>query len=196
MRLARRHGWWIIALAVFALIASLRGAGQLQSLEFNAADARARLLSHRVDSDIVIVGIDARSLEALDHWPWPRRYHARLIEQLARNAPRRVFLDIDFSSHSNALDDALLEAALLRWSAEPILLPAFFQHATAADGRLTVTQPLERFARHVQLAAVNRQPGADGLERAWLSSWSSVTTTTATWPPACGPSTRRTASCP
>lgn len=172
MRLARRHGWWIVALAVFALVASLRSAGQLQALEFNAADARARLLSHQVDSDIVIVGIDARSLEALDHWPWPRRYHARLIEQLARNAPRRLFLDIDFSSHSNALDDALLEAALVRWSAEPIILPAFFQQATATDGRLTVTQPLERFTRHVQLAAVNRQPSADGLERAWLSSWS------------------------
>ncbi len=172
MRLARRHGWWIVALAVFALVAALRATGHLQSLEFDAADARARLLSHQVESDIVIVGIDARSLAALDHWPWPRRHHARLIEQLARSAPRRVFLDIDFSSHSNALDDALLEAALVRWKAQSIYLPAFFQRATAADHALTVTQPLPRFARHVQLAAVNRQPSIDGLERAWLSSWS------------------------
>ena len=73
MRLGRRHGWWIIALAVFALIALLRAAGQLAFLEVYVADARARLLRHEVASDIVIVGIDARSLAELSSWPWPRR---------------------------------------------------------------------------------------------------------------------------
>ncbi len=172
MRLGRRHGWWFIALAVFALTALLRATGQLSSLEFDAADARARLLRHEVSSDIVIVGIDARSLAALSEWPWPRRHHARLIDRLAQSSPRQVFLDIDFSSFSNREDDTLLEAALARWPGEPIILPAFVQPATGADGTLILTQPLERFARYAELASVNRQPGADGLERAWRSSWS------------------------
>jgi diguanylate cyclase (GGDEF)-like protein/PAS domain S-box-containing protein len=173
MRLGRRHGWWIIALAVFGLVALLRAGGYLQTLEYAAADARARILSHQVQSDIVIVGIDSRSLAALDRWPWPRRHHASLIDQLSRSAPQRVFFDIDFSSNSNALDDAVLESALARWSGKPILLPAFFQAVTAADGTTVLTQPLERFTRHVELAAVNRRPGDDGLERTWQSSWSS-----------------------
>lgn len=171
MRGLRRHGWWTIALAAFGLAALLRFAGFLQPLEFVAADGLARLLTRQVESDIVIVGIDARSLAALDRWPWPRRHHAGLIEQLNRAAPRRVFLDIDFSSHSNALDDARLESALAGWNGRRIVLPAFFQPVTPADTAPTFTRPLRRFARHAELAAVNRRPGADGLEREWRSTW-------------------------
>ena len=76
IRFSRRYGWWLIALAAFVLIGGLRATGQLQPLENAAADARARLLMREVRSDIVIVGIDAASLAALDEWPWPRRHHA------------------------------------------------------------------------------------------------------------------------
>jgi diguanylate cyclase (GGDEF)-like protein/PAS domain S-box-containing protein len=171
MRLVRRHGWWITALTVFGVAALLRAGGLFQSLEFAATDARAGLLAREVESDIVIVGIDTQSLAAIDRWPWPRRHHADLIGQLSDAAPKRVFLDIDFSSHSNALDDALLESALASWRGAPIVLPTFFQALSGADGTPALTRPLDRFLPHVQLAAVNRRPGADGLERAWRSSW-------------------------
>jgi diguanylate cyclase (GGDEF)-like protein/PAS domain S-box-containing protein len=171
MRLARRHGWWVIALAVFGLTALLHATGQLQFLEDYVTDARARLLRHEVASDIVIVGIDARSLAALSQWPWPRRLHAQLIDRLDQAAPRRVFIDIDFSSASTLEDDAALEAALTSWRRDPILLPAFVQYATAADSTLVLTQPLPRFASQAQLVSVNRQPGADGLERSWRTTW-------------------------
>ena len=171
MRLGRRRGWWLIALTVFAVSALLRSAGQLSPLESFVADARARLLRHEVPSDIVIVGIDAHSLATLSQWPWPRRLHAELLGQLAQASLRQVFIDIDFSSVSNPDDDAALEAALRSWPGNPVLLPAFLQHATAADSALVLTQPLERFAPHVRLVSVNRQPGGDGLERSWRSSW-------------------------
>ncbi len=171
MRSLRRHGWWFTALCVFAIVAALRAGGYLEKLEFAAADARAGLLAHEIESDIVIVGIDAQSLAALDRWPWPRRHHAELLRQLSNAAPRRVFLDIDFSSQSNALDDALLESALAAWQGAPVVLPVFFQALTSADGEPVLTRPMARFLPHVQLAAVNRQPGSDGLERSWRSSW-------------------------
>jgi diguanylate cyclase (GGDEF)-like protein/PAS domain S-box-containing protein len=171
MRLARRHGWWTTAVAVLALTALARALGLFQTLEFAADDARARLLMRAVRSDIVIVGIDAQSLAALDRWPWPRRHHARLLERLAEAQPRRVFLDIDFSSRSNALDDAVLESALARFRGEPVVLPAFFQRSSATDSRLVLREPLERFARHATVAAVNRESSHDGLERRWRSDW-------------------------
>jgi diguanylate cyclase (GGDEF)-like protein/PAS domain S-box-containing protein len=170
-----RHAWWVGAVLVFALACGLRTAGLFQVLENAATDARARLLAHPVTSDIVIVGIDARSLTALDRWPWPRRHHAGLIRRLGDAAPHQVFLDIDFSSRSNALDDAVLESALAGWRGEPIVLPAFFQASGAARPGLHLTRPLPRFERHARLAAVNRLPGRDGLERAWRSSWSAGT---------------------
>ncbi len=167
IRLGRRHGWWLIALAAFALVAVLRAAHVLQPLENAAADLRARLRAHEVSSDIVIVGIDAASVAALDQWPWPRGHHAKLVEELARGAPASLFLDIDFSSPSDMLNDALLEAALLKPRDFPIMLPTYFQSASGTDASLVTANPLRRFARRTERVAVNAEAGADGLTRRW-----------------------------
>jgi diguanylate cyclase (GGDEF)-like protein/PAS domain S-box-containing protein len=170
-RIGRRHGWWLVALAVFAVVGAMRLAGWMLPLENAAADARARALTHEIRSDIVIVGIDAASLAAIDEWPWPRRHHADLVKQLSAAAPARVFFDIDFSATSNPIDDALLEAALAKPRDYPLVLPTFFQHRSPADSELTIVKPRLRFARRAELAAVNRQVGPDGLTRAWRNAW-------------------------
>lgn len=166
-RLRRRN--WVLALIVLATVGVLGAMGTLRPMENAAADLRARLFVREVPSDIVIVGIDAASLAALDRWPWPRRHHAQLMERLADASPRRVFLDIDFSASSNALDDAALDAAFARRRDFPLILPTLFQ--PDADGGFIVSRPLPRFARSADLAAVNRKPDADGLTREWRNSW-------------------------
>ena len=171
IRIGRRQGWWLIALAAFLVVGGLRLGGALRPLENSLSDLRAKLLAHEVQSDIVIVGIDAASLTALDEWPWPRRYHAELINQLSKAAPRRVFLDIDFSSVSNPVDDAFLESALVRPRDFPIVLPTFFQSRSADDETLVVRKPRPRFMRRVDLAAVNAQPSFDSLTREWRNYW-------------------------
>ena len=80
MRIGRRHRWWLIALATFLVVGALDAAGQLNALENAAMDLRARLLQREVSSDIVIVGIDSASVREVDSWPWPRRHHAKLLE--------------------------------------------------------------------------------------------------------------------
>ena len=170
-RFSRRYGWWLIALAAFILIGGLRATGQLQPLENAAADARARLMMREVRSDIVIVGIDAASLAVLNEWPWPRRHHATLMEQLRRAAPASVFLDIDFSAQTNTLDDALLEAALAKPRDFPVVLPTYFQNASGTDPSLIITKPLRRFERRTEQAVVNGPPGSDGLTRQWRNIW-------------------------
>jgi len=167
----RRYAWPAIAALVFAAVAALRAGGHLEFIDREAIDARARLLQHEVDSDIVIVGIDAASLEELDTWPWPRRHHARLIERLAVAGPRQVFVDIDFSSPASETDDARLEAALDAWTGAPIILPAFLQQATGADTDIVLRRPLDRFARHVMLASANQLLDADGLVRRFRPTW-------------------------
>ena len=169
--LGRRRGWWLIALGAIAVVWILSAAGVLRPLENAAADLRARLLMHEVRTDIVIVGIDAASLEALDQWPWPRRNHGKLLEQLNAAAPRSVFLDIDFSSPSNALDDAVFDAALAKRRNFPVVLPTYFQYASSADRHLIISRPLPRFARNTDLVGVNAQAGGDGLTREWHNFW-------------------------
>jgi len=167
----RRYTWPAITLLAFAAVALLRAGGQLDFLERAAVDARARLLQHEVDSDIVIVGIDAVSIAELDTWPWPRHHHARLIERLAAAGAQQVFLDIDFSSPSRDLDDARLEAALGAWTGTPIILPAFLQQASGADTGVVLRRPLDRFARHVMLVSANQLLDGDSLVRRFRPTW-------------------------
>jgi diguanylate cyclase (GGDEF)-like protein/PAS domain S-box-containing protein len=171
MRINRRHRWWLITLAAFLFVAALDASGQLRALENAAMDLRAGLLKREVQSDIVIVGIDSASVRELDSWPWPRRHHAKLLEKLTAANPRRVFFDVDFSSPSNQLDDAMLDAALARRREFPVSLPTFTQFATSADSHRIVSRPLPRFARSADLVAVNATPGADGLTREWRNYW-------------------------
>jgi diguanylate cyclase (GGDEF)-like protein len=163
-----------IALAVFVLFAALHAGGHLQRLEYGAADFRAGLLQHEVDSDIVVVGMDPASLREVGEWPWPRSLHARLIDRLRQAGPRQIFIDIDFSSPTHPEEDARLEEALAAWRAEhgdsPIVLPVFVQSQSGADVRRVLTQPLERFARHAALGSVDQRSGSDGLVRRTLNA--------------------------
>ncbi len=46
--------------------------------------------------DILIIGVDKRSLDALGSWPFPRSIHAQLLDQLAAHAPQAVLFDVFF----------------------------------------------------------------------------------------------------
>ncbi|HET9474437.1 MAG TPA: CHASE2 domain-containing protein, partial [Steroidobacteraceae bacterium] len=153
IRISRRHRWWLIAFAAFGIVGALSGFGQFRALENSVADARARLLQREVSSNIVIVGIDSASVQALETWPWPRRHHAKLLQNLTLAKPRRVFFDVDFSSPTNSLDDAMLDASLARRRDFPVMLPAFTQYARGAEGQRLVSRPLPRFARSADLVA-------------------------------------------
>ncbi|MBW2644929.1 MAG: CHASE2 domain-containing protein [Deltaproteobacteria bacterium] len=83
----------------------------LQRLEHWALDYRFHLASNSVDtSDIVIIGIDDESIQKLGTWPWPRSYHAKLIDILARAKAEVVGLDIIFSTRTSQQDLQLAAA--------------------------------------------------------------------------------------
>ena len=167
----RQLVWPASVLAIFAGTYFLHATGRLARVENAAVEARAAVLRHERDTDIVIVGIDAQSLAALNEWPWPRRHHARLLQMLRPAAPKSVFIDIEFGSHTTEEDDGLLERALADWQGTPVYLASHFQARSGADTSLTVTRPLLRFAEHAELASVTLEPGPDGLVRDMRSSW-------------------------
>jgi diguanylate cyclase (GGDEF)-like protein/PAS domain S-box-containing protein len=171
IRIGRRLTWWLIVLAAFFVAGMLALGDQLRAPEDAIADARARFLRHEVQSQIVIVGADSKSIQELGPLPWPREYHARLLDNMARTKPGRVYLDFDFSSPTNPADDDLLDAALAQRRDFPIALPYFFQYPNSTDGHTGIVRPLPRFARSADFAGVNLRPGADGLTREWRNVW-------------------------
>ena len=90
-----------------------------------------------------------------------------------------MFVDVDFSAHTSAEDDDLLEAALQQFEPSQIVLPAFFQPDEGVAGKMVYTRPLERLRRHATLGGVNFRPDSDGLIRSMAATWTFGDTTRA-----------------
>jgi CHASE2 domain-containing sensor protein len=94
------------------LIAGLYIGGWLDKSERDLIDLRARLHARAASGELLVVAIDPASLQALNRWPWPRRYHAEVLRRLLAAGARRVAFDLDFSSSFGAEDDRVLEEVL------------------------------------------------------------------------------------
>jgi len=152
--------------AAFGLAAAIYLFGGFDAIEQSFADLRFMLTGREASGDLVVVGIDPQSLKQLSVWPWPRSYHAAVVDRLVEAGATRIALDIDFSSASEPKGDAALADALAN-AGDRIILPVFRQVTGLPNGQAGVvyTAPLPRFQDHAQLASVNAIPDGDGLIR-------------------------------
>lgn len=115
-RLARgRHrlsGRVVPVVALLAIAGLLVWTRALSHLDDRIYDAFLGTRPHAVSEDIALVAIDARSLEALGRWPWPRQVHASLIRRLSEAGAAAVGLDVAFPEAGSPEDDADLANAL------------------------------------------------------------------------------------
>jgi signal transduction histidine kinase/CHASE2 domain-containing sensor protein len=151
---------------VFATVSTGYFFGAFEPLERALMDTRFRLAERDATGSLVVVEIDARSLRELDTWPWPRLYHARLLDALFAAGVSEVALDIDFSATSTPDADRDLAAALSR-AEQRVILPAFAQLDTGSrlPQSLAYTFPLPIFRQSARIGAVNVFAGSDSLVR-------------------------------
>jgi diguanylate cyclase (GGDEF)-like protein len=103
-----------VAAATLAVALSLsNGVWRLDNALHDTLIARWQ---HPADSRLLIVAIDDRSLQALGQWPWPRKLHAQLLDQLTDAGASVVVLDLLLSEadQTDPGQDAQLAAALRR----------------------------------------------------------------------------------
>jgi len=172
MRYLPRLVRWCIGLAVCAGIAVLYLSGSLAFIERPLAGARFKLVTSEPSDEVVVVAIDARSLREMSVWPWPRSWHAAVIDQLHNAGARQIAVDIDFSAASSPAQDEALAAALAR-AGDTVILPVFEQLADVQNN-VASTAPLPLFAQHTRIASVNVRPDSDGIVRrlARVELWS------------------------
>jgi len=86
--------------------------------------------------DIVIVEIDHESIEALGKWPFPRAFHARVVDRLREGGAKLIAFDVDFSSNSvlGPEDDAKFAAACAR-AGNVVLASNLDEKSDQADDR-------------------------------------------------------------
>jgi diguanylate cyclase len=160
-----RSGRWPARLMLWAIFWSfLVGLiGLAQPADDLLRDLRDRMRQQSASGDIVIIAIDDTSLQEMAKWPWPRSYHATIINKLDELGAERIFFDVDFSSETNALDDGALAQAL-REQTTPVTLPVHHVEEITSGKRFDLF-PINKLRPNVDLATINYEFGFMGLVR-------------------------------
>ncbi len=167
IRMRKIGAWlrrWVPGFAICLLIVSLYLVGGLNFAERQIAAARFQWLKTDPSGSLVVVAIDAHSLQEKPFWPWPRSMHAEIIDRLQIAGAKQIVFDVDFSAQSSPVEDAALAAALAR-AGDIVTLPVFQQRETIGKNDLTQSAPLLDFARHVRIASANVRGDSDGIVR-------------------------------
>lgn len=134
--------------AIAGLVFGLTGFGGIA--EDYLRSMRNSLHTHRASGDIVLVLIDDQSLRQIGNWPWRRRQDAVLVDRIAANGAKRIFLDMNLSFPSTPEDDTALAGALRR--AGRVTLFSRSQAGQRESARHIDGRPLPIFTRYAKFA--------------------------------------------
>ncbi|MBB4368179.1 diguanylate cyclase (GGDEF)-like protein/PAS domain S-box-containing protein [Bradyrhizobium sp. cir1] len=157
MKRYRPHILVVIALAV------VLSTGWHGALRNALTDVRFAWQSRAASGNVVVVAIDAPSIDQIGVWPWPRRLHAELLHRLEAAGAQDVAFDVDFSTPSDPVSDEAFVKAL-RDVGGSTILPSFRQ-STANGGAVHLNRPLKPFGNQSWPALVNVTVESDGLVR-------------------------------
>ncbi|MEO5611683.1 MAG: EAL domain-containing protein [Sphingomicrobium sp.] len=142
-------------MAIVGLILGLIQFGELPEDILRAG--RNSLHPSRASGDIVFVAIDDRSLGTVGRWPWPRRYHAALVDKLTAAGAKSILFDVTFENRSSPVEDALLASAIER--SGRVTLPVRLRSGPYAEARIGAaapdSKPFELFTRNAQLGTIS-----------------------------------------
>ena len=134
---------------VLGLLFGLVGAGEYP--EDSLRVGRNHINERPVSGDIVLVGIDERSLREVGRWPWPRNRYAELIKSIDAAGPKQQVHDILLSERTDPAQDRLLAGAIA--SSRNVTL-AYLPRSGARDGQIEDIKPLPEFTRNARIGTI------------------------------------------
>jgi adenylate cyclase len=92
----------LVAVIAVAIGVLTWGADMFKSVELSTVDSRFRVRgTEKPPSDLVVVGVDAETLQALNlQWPYPRRLHGQVIDRLRKDGAKVIAFDVVFAEPS------------------------------------------------------------------------------------------------
>ncbi|PKP64773.1 MAG: hypothetical protein CVT85_09150 [Alphaproteobacteria bacterium HGW-Alphaproteobacteria-7] len=151
-----------LVLAGLVVIAAI--SGTFRPLENRVEELTFAALERPASGQVHVVEMDAASMAAIQSWPWPRDYYARVVQQLDAAGARSISFDVDFSGSGDPASDLAFGAAIAAADA-PVALPTFAQNAGFRAGRQLDSLPIAPLRGHAHLASVAVTPDADGFVR-------------------------------
>lgn len=111
-----------VAAAMLAIVAY--EANALRGIELSTRDARFSIRGERTAQGLITVLIGETTLDELkrNRYPFPRSFHARVIDALRRDRARLIAYDVLFTEPTDAREDSALINAAAR--ARPVVLAA------------------------------------------------------------------------
>lgn len=138
-------GWAL----VLGMLFGLAGAGEYP--EDRLRVVRNHINERPVSGDIVLVGIDEKSLRQVGRWPWPRTRYAQLIESIDAAGPRQQVHDILLSERTDPVQDRQLAQAIA--GSKNVTL-AYLPRSGARDGHMEDIRPLPEFERNSRIGTI------------------------------------------
>lgn len=86
--------WVVITLLLATAIAIATKYDWFNRWDNYARDIALQLWERPVTDDVVIIGIDEKSLDQLGRWPWQRTLQATLLDKVSSARPAAIGLDI------------------------------------------------------------------------------------------------------
>ena len=100
-----------VGLATTGLVLLVWGFGVFDQFERNSLDARFSIRgTQKPPAEIVVVAIDDVTTNAITKyvWPYPRRYHAQVLDRIVADRPKAIAVDIQFTEQTTERDDTAL----------------------------------------------------------------------------------------
>ena len=122
--------------------------------------------TREISDGIVIVEIGDDTFNSLnERWPFPRDYHAHLIENLEKAGAKQIIFDIEFTEKTNPASDELLARTASKYN-NIILAGKLIKTVYTSSTREQLLAPINLITqRGVEWGTVNISADADGFVR-------------------------------
>jgi signal transduction histidine kinase len=154
-----------VAVIVGVIALTFDVSGLLTSLERFLLEARFALQERQASPSLVLVEVDAASIDQIGYWPLPRSTYAKAIDRLLNAEIETVAIDLDFSSRSLGPEDEALEKTVRRWGNQVVLATYGQRASTLEETSAVINHPIAPLDSLAELATVNVFPDSDG--RVW-----------------------------
>jgi adenylate cyclase len=100
-------------IAAAGVMLGLYALDALKTLELRSVDTRFSVRgTQQQPDDLAVVAIDTKTFNDLKvQWPFPRHYHAKVLDELRKDGAKAIAFDVQFTEPTSARDDnALIDA--------------------------------------------------------------------------------------
>lgn len=137
----------LIAILVLSLYAGKYGFLEKLSVQMQDGMFKLRGKTDAPPADIVIVGIDDRSVDLVGKWPWQRDVLAQLVYGISRSSPSVLGLDLFLPEQMD--EDTSGRTGLLAQyisAAEDVVIPVYFSLSDVGIAPEAVPNPIKKSA--------------------------------------------------